>query len=225
MYSHFLNARHSGGDFSEDAAFGVRSFRAQFWVPSAVALNTHPFQKSDQGSQKTRVDASDVTGCSRAPRITQPSFLQPLHSPDSSPGLPERGRGLALPAQTSSRNAGSDGKGALEVLMIIRKQCSPVVPFWSVMKHSICLQVLGALPGDRGMLRLRTTRILLLSPSRLVSVCLPVLPIADSLFPCLIFGDLRFWVAAAGAGRAHQDGEEQREGKSGSAFAAPRGGM
>lgn len=58
------------------------------------------------------IDASDVTGCSCVPRITQPSFLQPLHSPKSFPKLSEQGRGLALPAQTFSRNAGGNGKGA-----------------------------------------------------------------------------------------------------------------
>lgn len=58
------------------------------------------------------VDASDVTGHSCLPCVMQSSFLQPLHSPKSSPKLSERGRGLAPHAQTSSRNAGSDSKGA-----------------------------------------------------------------------------------------------------------------
>jgi len=75
MYSHLLNAGHSGGDFSEDAAFGVCSFRERFWVPSAAALSARHLYKSDHSSQKTGADASDVTG------VTQPSFLLPPHSP------------------------------------------------------------------------------------------------------------------------------------------------
>lgn len=185
MCSHSLNSRHSGGDFSKDAAFGVRSFRAQFWVPSAAALSAPHFQKSDQGSQKMRVDASDISSCSRVPHIAHSSLLQLLHSCGSLSEL-----FFALPAQISPHGTGSAGTGPLrrpgretalgrcrppnfwqkcqildaypEVLMIIQKQHSPIVPFWSVTKLSVCLQLWG-------MLRPRTTSSLLLSPSYLKS--------------------------------------------------------
>lgn len=149
MCSHSLNSRHSGGDFSEDAAFGVRSFRAQFWVPSAVALSAPHFKKSDQGSQKMRVDASDISSCSRVPHIAHPSLLQLLHSCGS---LSELSllcllRFLPMAQAVMAQDPSGDLGGKLppnfwqkcqildaypEVLMIIQKQCSPMVPFWSV---------------------------------------------------------------------------------------------
>lgn len=99
------------------------------------------------------------------PLVKQPTLLQPLHSSDSFATLSEQGWGLSPYVQTSSHIVECDGNracrrlaweaaagrfrppnfwqksqnfnGYFEILMIIQKQSSPVIPFWSVADRTL----------------------------------------------------------------------------------------